>query len=207
MLCAKLKSASKSIWIEESDSALCKANRSLISALTKANKVSDCETTSALHRAQLCFSREAKGKAAVTSLPTAKASIREAKSEAHFGANSKATSLKEILHSTKAPSAEVASPHGEAILTSLPAKRKASKVKSRFKPKATQPIRANIQPPRVSVLDHLGPVNTDLREFLSNKQMSRRLELDSGDTFVKPFHWSSISQAYIVFYMLKTSQG
>jgi len=33
------------------------------------------------------------------------------------------------------------------------------------------------------------------------------LELDSDDTFVKPFHWSSISQAYTAFYMLKTSQG
>jgi len=33
------------------------------------------------------------------------------------------------------------------------------------------------------------------------------LELDSDDTFMKPFHWSSISQAYTTFYMLKTSQG
>ena len=33
------------------------------------------------------------------------------------------------------------------------------------------------------------------------------LELDSDDTFVKPFHWSSISQAYTTFYMLKTFQG
>jgi len=32
------------------------------------------------------------------------------------------------------------------------------------------------------------------------------LELDSDDTFVKPFHWSSISQVYIAFYLLKTSQ-
>ena len=33
------------------------------------------------------------------------------------------------------------------------------------------------------------------------------LELDSDDIFVKPFHWSSISQAYTAFYMLKTFQG
>ena len=45
----------------------------------------------------------------VTSLPTVKASIYEAKSEAHFGANSEVTFLKEkVLHSTKTPSAEIA---------------------------------------------------------------------------------------------------
>ena len=37
--------------------------------------------------------------------------------------------------------------------------------------------------------------------------LPRLLELDSYDTFVNPFHWSSISQAYTSFYMLKTSQG
>ena len=89
------KSASKALWIEKSNSAMCKADGSLISASTKSNKVSNCKTTSALHRAQLRFSREAKGKAAVTLLPAAKAFVREAKSEAHFGAHSEATSLKE----------------------------------------------------------------------------------------------------------------
>ena len=51
--------------------------------LFKAHKVSDCETTSVLHRAQSHFSHKAKGKAlisaiseaAVASLSTAKASI------------------------------------------------------------------------------------------------------------------------------------
>ena len=116
------------------------ANRSLISVLTEANKVSDCETTSALHRAQLRFSREDKGKAVVTSVPAAKSFVREAKSEAQFGASSEATLLKEkVLHRTKAPSAKIASPHGETILTSLPAKRKGSKAKSKFKFKTSQP--------------------------------------------------------------------
>ena len=39
------------------------------------------------------------------------------------------------------------------------------------------------------------------------KQLMQVLELDSDDIFVKSFHWSSISQAYTTFYMLKTSQG
>ena len=85
----------------------------------EAQRVSDCETFSVLPRTQLRFFREAKDKAlisaiseaTVASLFVAKASIREAKSEVHFGANSEATSLKEkVFHSTKAPSAEIASP-------------------------------------------------------------------------------------------------
>ena len=124
---------------------MCKANGSPISASTEAHVVSNYETTSALHRAQLRISREDKGKDTVTSLPDIKASVHEAKSEAHFGANSEATSLKgKVLHSTKAPSVEITSPHGEAILTSLSAKRKALKAKSRFKPKTIQSIRASI---------------------------------------------------------------
>jgi len=107
----KAKSALNALWVEKSNSALCKANGSLISASTEANKVSDCETILALHRAQFCFSRETKGKVVVTSLPASKASVREAKSEAHFGASSEATLLKEkVLHSTKTPSAEIVSP-------------------------------------------------------------------------------------------------
>ena len=171
------KSASKALWIEKSNSASCKANRFPISASTEAHVVSDCETTSALHRAQLRFSCEPKSKAlistsseaVVTSLPSAKASVREAKSEAYFGANNEVISLKEkALYSTKAPSAEIAF----AVLTSDPTKEKASKAKSRAMPKTIQPIRASIQPSRESVLDRLGPVNIDLQEFLSNKWKS-----------------------------------
>ena len=58
---------------------------------------------------------------------------------------------------------------GEAILTSPIAKRKAFKAKS----KASQPKRANFQSPRVSVMYRLGPVNTDLRDYLSNKRKLR----------------------------------
>ena len=90
-------------------------------------QVSDCVSTLAFRRAQLRFSRKAKGKilisaineVAVASLFTTKASVCEARSEAHSVANSKVTSLKgkELLHSTKAPSAEIASPHDKAFLT------------------------------------------------------------------------------------------
>ena len=55
---------------------------------------------------------------------------------------------------------------GEAILTSPIAKKKAFKAKS----KASQPTRADFQSPRVSVMDWLGPVNADLRDYLNNKR-------------------------------------
>jgi len=47
--------------------------------------------------------------------------------------------------------------------------RSAFKAKFKVKLKTFQSM-ANILPPRVSVLDQLGPTNTDLREFLSNKR-------------------------------------
>jgi len=54
---------------------------------------------------------------------------------------------------------------GKAILASPVTKKKAFKVKL----KASQLKRANFQSPRVSVMDQLGPTNTDLRDYLSNK--------------------------------------
>jgi len=119
--------------------------------------------------------REAKGKthvsaiseAVVASLSAAKTLNCEARVEAPSGANSEVISLK-----GKALSTHIASRCSEAILTSPPARRKASKAKFRAKFKTFQPIRANLQPPRVFVLDRLGPTSTDLREFLSNKQKS-----------------------------------
>ena len=121
MLCVKLNQLQKLSGLKNSNSALYKANGSQISALTEAHAISDCETTLALHKGQLHFSCKVKVKAlisasseaVVTSLPAAKASVREAKSEAQFGANSevKVTLLKEkALYSTKAPSVEIASP-------------------------------------------------------------------------------------------------
>jgi len=107
----KAKSASKALWIEKSNSALCKANGSPISTSIEAHVVSNCETTSAFHRAQLHVSCEAKGKATIASLSTAKDSVCEAISGAFSGTNSEATSLKEkALYCTKAPSAETVSP-------------------------------------------------------------------------------------------------
>jgi len=67
---------------------------------------------------------------------------------------------------------------GEAILPSPIAKRKAFKAK----PRASQSKEASFQSSRVSVLDRLGPVNTDLRDYLSNK---RKLRLE------EPVHISS----------------
>ena len=63
MLRAKLDQPLKALWIEKSALASRKAKRSLISASDEAHVVSGCETTPALHRAQLCSSREDKGKA------------------------------------------------------------------------------------------------------------------------------------------------
>ena len=58
---------------------------------------------------------------------------------------------------------------GEAILASPIAKKKTIKAK----PRASHPKGASFQSPRVSVLDRLGPVNTDLRDYFSNKQKLR----------------------------------
>jgi len=49
-----------------------------------------------------------------------------------------------------------------------------------------------------------------LGEYLCTQSVTskrgRMLELAFDDTFVKPYYWSSISQVYTEFYMLKTSQ-
>jgi len=130
--------------------------------------------------------RKAKGKAfvgatseaTVASLVAAKALSHEARFEPPSGANSEAISLEEkaLLKSAKlasncrakALSAQIVSPHeakprGEAVPASPPLRKIASKAKFRVKPKTFQPISDNIQPPRVFVLDQLGPTNTDLR--------------------------------------------
>ena len=154
---------------------MCEAKRSLVSASDEAHKVSGCETTSALHRAQPRFSHEAKGKApigaiseaVVASLTAAKTLSHKVRVEAPSSANSKDISLEK-----KALSAHITLPSSEAILTTPPARRKTSKAKFKTKPKIFQPIRANLQRPRVSVLDQLGPANIDLQEFLSNKRKS-----------------------------------
>ena len=58
-----------------------------------------------------------------------------------------------------------ATPPGEAILASPIAKRKAFKAR----PKASQANKAIFQSPRASMMDRLGPVNTNLRDYLSTK--------------------------------------
>ena len=50
-------------------------------------------------------------------------------------------------------------------------------------------------------------LSTFVKWLVDKRLRQTLLELDSDDTFVKPFHWCSISQAYTEFYMLKTSQG
>ena len=74
-----------------------------------------------------------------------------------------------LLNSAKAPSVHVASPRDEAMTSAKSRLTNASKGKSKAKSNTIQPIRANLQPPRASVLGHLGPTNTDLRKFLSHK--------------------------------------
>ena len=121
--------------------------------------------------AQLRSSCEAKGKALLSATSEAAAtslSVLSSKVTAPSGANSEVTSLKGKTQysSAKALSAQIASPLGEAMPS---ARKSAFKTKFRAKPKTFQPIWANLQPSLVSVLNRLGQVNIDLREFLSNK--------------------------------------
>ena len=95
---------------------MCKANGFSTSALREARVISDCKNTSAPHKAQLRFSREAKGKAllsaireaAVASLSTEKVLSCEVRVEAPSYANSEAISLegKALYSSAKALSAQ-----------------------------------------------------------------------------------------------------
>ena len=120
------KSASRALWIEKSNSALCKANGSSTSASIEAQVVSDCKTTPTPHKVQLRSSREAKGKAllsatseaAAASLSAEKAMSCGVRAEALTSANNEATSLegKVLYSSAKALSAQIASPCGEAIV-------------------------------------------------------------------------------------------
>ena len=57
----------------------------------------------------------------------------------------------------------------EAKLALLKAKQIAFKAKS----KISQPKEVVLQSPRVSVLDRLGPINSDLRDYLRNKRKLR----------------------------------
>jgi len=99
---------------------------------------------------------------------------REVKNEAPLSANSEATSTSltgrtprnkaklAIKGSAKTGEATLS---GEAILDSAIAQKKVFKAK----PRVSQPKQANIQFPRVSVLDQLDPGNANLRDYLSNK--------------------------------------
>ena len=139
----KARLASKAIWIDKSTSTSCEAKRSLDSASGGALVVYGCETTSALHRAQLHSSCEVKAKAlmgaireATVALLTAiKTFSREARVEAPSGADSEATSLegKALLNSAmfasnsraKILSVQIVSPR-EAVSISPPARRTTS---------------------------------------------------------------------------------
>ena len=121
------------------------------------------------------FSSEAKARAPSvqsedTSLvPSRAAKIAPNSSETNtlyaFG-EAKASASKVLLSSAKTVSPSKAKPHSEAILALLMVKREASKAKS----KASQPKKVILQSRRVSMLDRLGPVNTDLRDYLNNKR-------------------------------------
>ena len=112
------------------------------------------------------------------SAPRVKILCREARGKTRLSANSEVllTSLAgRTLHgrakfTSKGRTRKVASPceanpSGEATLALPIVKRKAFKAR----PKASQPNRANFQSLRVSVMDRFGPLNTNLRNYLSTK--------------------------------------
>jgi len=119
-------------------------------------------------------------------VPSAKDLCREARDKAPLGANNEAilASLEGKAQHSKAKSASkgrikiVASSceatlSGEIILASPVAKKKAFKAK----PRASRSKGASFLSSRVSVLDRLSPVNTDLRDYLRNK---RKLHLEES---------------------------
>jgi len=154
------------------------AKSSLISVSDKACRVSGYKATSAQLGAQPRFSAKlrvkhpsvlkAKLRSQLKKLLAARLELKHL-----LGANSEVTSLhnRALLNSAKAPSAHIASPRSEAMTSAKLRLTKACKAKYRSKPKTFQPNRANLQPPRVSMLDRLGPTNTNLREFLSHAEV------------------------------------
>jgi len=142
-----------------------------------ANSIDDLASLSPTAPGAKDLCREARDKA-----PSAKDLCREARGKAPLGANSEVilASLEKQLCTTKlsTPSKAELKPCeatllSEAILTSPIAKRKAFKAK----PRASQPKGTSFQSSRVSVLDRLGPINTDLRNYLSNKRKLRSEKL------------------------------
>jgi len=116
------------------------------------------------------LSREARTKAL-----SAKDLSREAKDEAPLSANIEviSASLKgRSLRSRVKLASKGRAKIGEAILVSPITKKKTFKTK----PKASQPKGANFQSPQASVMNRLGLVNTDLRDYLSNKRKLRSEE-------------------------------
>ena len=156
---SKPKTSSKAIWIKKSNLASCEAKKSLVLASHEATEVSNCETDSALHRAQLHHSREAKGKAPIganseataallktkESLSSARRTLsRKARIESPLSANNEATiTLLKTKSALKASPGE-AKPCGEAkhcreaIIASPATRSKASKAKfNAFQPQWT----------------------------------------------------------------------
>ena len=99
-------------------------------------------------------------------LALSEANLASLKSRASLSSTKLPSNSETKALSAKTTSLREVKSHGEAILGSSITKNKVFKAN----PKAFQPKRANFQSLRVSVLDRLGPVNTDLRDYLSNKQ-------------------------------------
>ena len=78
-------------------------------------------------------------------------------------------------------------------------KRKAFKAR----PKVSQPNRANFQSPRVSVMDRLGPVNTDLRNYLSTKQKFCSEE----PTYISPSQSGQIGYQLMIVHSIHCCPG
>ena len=88
---------------------------------------------------------------------------------------------------------------GEAILASPIAKRKAFKAK----PRVSQPKEVSYQSLRVSVLDRLDPVNTDLRDYLNNKRKLRSEE----PIHISPFQCGQAGCQLVMVYSVHCCLG
>jgi len=170
-------------------------NESLDSISCEDKIVFDCEAISTLNRAKVeaCSSSEAKAevpRGASTTQPRSRANLALLKAPAQrytasFASSSEAKALCVVIAAQCQPkscyivsftsSSETQAPYAMpceaesgsgAILASPSTKKKDLKAK----PRVSQSKWANIQFPRVSVLDWLDPDNTDLWDYLSNKR-------------------------------------
>jgi len=168
-------------WTNSASDKAKRASLSLLIASGEAALTTCGREGVALNRAKTkaCFSSEAKAK----SLCVSSEAISQASSGgARIASNNEVNTLcasseaqasaseanKALL--TKATSSGEAKAHGEFKPASPMAKQTTFK---KVKSKTFQPKGVILQSFRVSMLDRLGPINTDLRDYLSNKRKLR----------------------------------